>query len=179
MSASAYVTLETILGAFTLELFGQQAPLTTSNFLAYVDSGRYDGSSIFRIVNPSNQQPEDPVRISVVHGGTRPLAASNLPMIELESTLQTGLSHRHGSVSLGRDEANSAEGDFFICIGDQPHFDHGGARHPDGLGFAAFGRVCAGMEVVEAIWSHAGAQEYLSPEAEIAIVRAYRQRRGV
>lgn len=179
MTATAYVTLETVLGAFTLELFGQQAPLTTANFLAYVDSGRYDGSSIFRIVNPSNQQAEDPVRISVVHGGTRPLAASNLPMIELETTLQTGLRHHHGCLSMGRDEANSAEGDFFVCIGDQPHFDHGGARHPDGLGFAAFGQVCAGMEVVEAIFAQAGAQEYLVPGAEIGILRAYRQPRGV
>lgn len=179
MSAPAYVTLETALGSFTVELYGEQAPLTTANFLAYVDSGRYDASSFFRIVSPSNQQPEDPVRISVIHGGTRPLASGNLPMIELESTLQSGLTHRHGTLSLGRDEANSAEGDFFICLGDQPHFDHGGARHADGLGFAAFGQVCAGMEVVEAIWACAGEEEYLPPEAEIAIVRAYRQQRGV
>lgn len=74
MSDSVFVTLETALGAFTVELFAQKAPLTTANFLAYVDSGRYDGTSIFRIVNPDNQDAEDPVRISVIHGGTRPLA---------------------------------------------------------------------------------------------------------
>ncbi|QYY80553.1 peptidylprolyl isomerase [Pseudomonas germanica] len=179
MSTPTYVTLETVLGCFTVELHGEQAPLSTANFLAYVDSGRYDGSSFFRIVSPSNQQPEDPVRISVIHGGTRPLDPNNFPMIELESTLQTGLTHRHGTLSLGRDGPNSAEGDFFICLGDQPHFDHGGARHLDGLGFAVFGQVCTGMEVVEAIWACAGEQEYLPPEGEIAIVRAYRQQRGV
>lgn len=179
MSATAFVTLETRLGAFTVELYGDRAPLSTANFLAYVDSGRYDGSSFFRIVNPDNQEPADPVRISVIHGGTRPLAADNLPMIALETTLQTGLSHRHGTLSLGREDADSAEGDFFVCIGDQPHFDHGGARHPDGLGFAAFGQVCAGLEVVEAIWGCAGAQEYLAAEAEIIIERAYRQPRGL
>lgn len=179
MSASVFVTLETALGAFTVELFADRAPLSVANFLAYVDSGRYDGSSIFRIVNPDNQQAEDPVRISVIHGGTRPLAADNLPMIALETTAQTGLSHRHGTLSLGREEADSAEGDFFVCIGDQPHFDHGGARHPDGLGFAAFGHVCAGMDVVEAIWACAGAEEYLAPDEEVAIVRAYRQPRSL
>lgn len=178
MSAPLYVTLETRLGAFTVELFAQQAPLTTANFLAYVDSGRYDGSSIFRIVTPANQQAEDPVRISVIHGGTRPLTPGNLPMIALETTAQTGLKHVHGTLSLGRDEADSAEGDFFVCIGDQPHFDHGGARHPDGLGFAAFGRVCAGMDVVEAIYGCAGSQEYLASEDEIIIQRAYRQAGG-
>ena len=179
MSDSVFVTLETALGAFTVELFEQKAPLTTANFLAYVDSGRYDGSSIFRIVNPDNQDAEDPVRISVIHGGTRPLAPSNLPMIALETTRQTGLSHRHGTLSLGREAADSAEGDFFVCISDQPHFDYGGARHPDGLGFAAFGQVCVGMAVVEAIWGRAGAQEYLEPEEEIRILRAYRQPRGL
>ncbi|MNZ53530.1 Peptidyl-prolyl cis-trans isomerase cyp18 [compost metagenome] len=168
------VTLETALGAFSVELYPERAPLTAANFLAYVDSGRYDGSSIFRIVNPCNQEPADPVRISVIHGGTRPLAADNLPMIPLESTEQTGLRHLHGTLSMGREEPDSAEGDFFVCIGDQPHFDHGGARHPDGLGFAAFGHVCTGMDVVEAIFAAAGPMEYLVPEAEIRILRAWR-----
>ncbi len=168
------VTLETALGSFTVLLRADRAPLTTANFLAYVDSGRYDDSSFFRIVNPHNQQPDDLVRISVIHGGTRPLAPDNLPMLALESTLQTGLSHGHGTLSMGRDEPDSAEGDFFICIGEQSHFDHGGARHPDGLGFAAFGEVADGMAVVEAIFAAAGAEEYLAPSAEVRILRAYR-----
>lgn len=175
MSAIAYVTLETTLGCFTVRLQGDRAPLTTTNFLAYVDSGRYDSSSFFRIVNPSVQGPRGPDGISVIVGGTRPLAASNLPRVALETTLQTGLQHRHGTLSLGReDEADSGEGEFFVCIGDHPQLDHGGSRHEDGLGFAAFGQVCAGMDVVEAIWGRAGPQEYLSPEAEVAIIRAYR-----
>lgn len=169
------VTLETSLGSFSVRLHADRAPLTAANFLAYVDSGRYDGSSIFRIVNPRNQTPSDPVRISVIHGGTRPLATTNLPMIPLETTLQTGLSHRHGTLSMGREEPDSAEGDFFVCIGDQAHFDHGGARQPDGLGFAAFGEVCEGMAVVEAIFAAAGPEEYLAPEAEIRILRAFRR----
>lgn len=169
------VILETALGTFAVLLHADRAPLTVANFLAYVDSGRYDGSSIFRIVSPANQEPADPVRISVIHGGTRPLAADNLPMIPLEGTVQTGLCHRHGTLSMGRDEPDSAEGDFFVCIGDQPHFDHGGTRHPDGLGFAAFGEVCEGMDVVEAIFAAAGPGEYLAPEAEIRILRAYRR----
>ncbi|WP_286915227.1 MULTISPECIES: peptidylprolyl isomerase [unclassified Pseudomonas] len=168
------VTFETALGTFSVRLHADRAPLTAANFLAYVDSGRYDGSSIFRIVNPHNQTASDPVRISVIHGGTRPLVASNLPMIALETTQQTGLAHRHGTLSMGREEPDSAEGDFFVCLGDQPHFDFGGARHPDGLGFAAFGEVCEGMAVVEAIFAAAGPEEYLEPEAEVRILRACR-----
>lgn len=175
MSAVAYVTLETTLGCFTVQLQGDKAPLTTANFLAYVDSGRYDGSSFFRIVNPSVQGLKEPDGISVIVGGTQSLAAGNLPMVALESTLQTGLRHRHGTLSLGReDEADSGEGEFFVCIGDHPQLDHGGSRHEDGLGFAAFGQVSAGMDVVEAIWGCAGPQEYLSPETWVAIIRAYR-----
>ncbi|WP_162934957.1 peptidylprolyl isomerase [Pseudomonas cavernae] len=174
MSTTPHVRIDTALGAFTVELYADRAPLTVANFLAYVDSGRYAGSSIFRIVNPHNQQPEDPVRISVIHGGTRPLAAGNLPMIALESTAQTGLRHRHGTLSMGRDGRDDAEGDFFVCIGDQPHFDHGGARHPDGEGFAAFGQVVDGLAVVEAIFAAAGPSEYLAPDAEIHIHAAQR-----
>ncbi|MDH0759186.1 MULTISPECIES: peptidylprolyl isomerase [Pseudomonas] len=169
------VVIETAMGTFAVLLHADRAPLTVANFLAYVDSGRYDGSSIFRIVNPANQEPADPVRISVIHGGTRPLAASNLSMIPLETTQKSGLQHRHGTLSMGRDEPNSAEGDFFVCIGDQPHFDYGGARQPDGMGFAAFGEVYEGMAVVEAIFAAAGPTEYLAPEAEIRILRAYRR----
>ncbi|SDV07195.1 peptidylprolyl isomerase [Pseudomonas vancouverensis] len=180
MSAVAYVTLETALGCFTVQLQGDRAPLTSANFLAYVDSGRYDNSSFFRIVNPSIQGSNGADGISVIVGGTRPLAASNLPKIALESTLHTGLQHRHGTLSLGReDEADSGEGEFFVCIGDHPQLDHGGSRHEDGLGFAAFGQVCAGMEVVEAIWGSAGLQEYLSAESEVRILRAYRVAGGV
>ena len=168
------VVFETALGAYTVELYPHRAPLTTANFLAYVDSGRYDGSSFFRIVSPYNQNPADPVRISVIHGGTRPLAPHNLPMIALETTTQTGLRHQHGTLSMGRDARDDAEGDFFVCIGDQAHFDHGGARHPDGQGFAAFAQVIAGMDVVKAIWNSAGPEEYLDPAAEIRIHRAYR-----
>lgn len=168
------VTVETALGTFSVLLHAERAPMTAANFLAYVDSGRYDGTSFFRIVNPNNQTATDPVRISVIHGGTRPLAADNLPMIALEDTRQSGLTHRHGTLSMGREERDTAEGDFFVCIGDQPHFDHGGARQPDGFGFAAFGEVCAGMDVIEAIFAAAGPEEYLAPDAEVVILRAYR-----
>lgn len=86
------VVIETAMGTFAVLLHADRAPLTVANFLAYVDSGRYDGSSIFRIVNPANQEPADPVRISVIHGGTRPLAASNLSMIPLETTQRVDFS---------------------------------------------------------------------------------------
>jgi len=178
MSASpvaCQVQISTRLGDFTVELYPRAAPVTVANFLAYVDSGRYRGSSIFRIVHPDNQPDDGRARIQVIHGGTRPLDSNNLPMIPLEATGQTGLRHCHGAISMGRDETDSAEGDFFICVGDQPAFDQGGERHPDGLGFAAFGLVVAGMDVVERIYRCAGPEEYLAVEDEIEIIAATRR----
>ena len=95
------VTLATRLGEFTVELYPRAAPLTVANFLAYVESGRYQGSSIFRIVHPDNQPDDGRARIQVIHGGTRPLDSSNLPMIPLETTGKTGLRHCHGAISMG------------------------------------------------------------------------------
>lgn len=177
-SSTLRVCLDTARGSFTVELYPERAPLTVANFLAYVDSGRYIDSSFFRIVNPQNQNAQDPVRISVIHGGTRPLDPGNMPMLALEDTRQSGLRHLHGTLSMGRDGRDDAEGDFFVCLGDQAHFDHGGARHPDGLGFAAFGQVVEGMAVVETIFAAAEAEEYLSPEAEIPIRSARRIESG-
>jgi peptidyl-prolyl cis-trans isomerase A (cyclophilin A) len=172
-----YVTFDTVLGPFTVQLFDTQAPLTTANFLAYVDSGRYDHRVFFRIVHPTFQHSTQAQNISVIVGGMRSLDAGNLPMISLETTRQTGLRHLHGTLSLGREDgADSGQGEFFICIGDHPQLDFGGSRHPDGLGFAAFGQVCAGMDVVKAIWGRAKPQEYLSPEETIEINRAYRMK---
>jgi len=102
-------------------------------------------------VRPDNQ-PDDSIRIEVVQAGTdRSMAARLRPAIPLERTSATGLSHLDGTLSMARAGPDTGRASFFICLGDQPELDYGGARNPDGQGFAAFGRVTAGMDVVRRI----------------------------
>ena len=91
----------------------------------------------------------------------------------LERTTETGVSHRDGTISMARDGPDTATSDFFICIGDQPELDFGGKRNPDGQGFAAFGRVVRGMDVVRQIQTARARGQLLTPPIEIvAIARA-------
>jgi peptidyl-prolyl cis-trans isomerase A (cyclophilin A) len=141
--------IDTEAGEIIVRVFARQAPLTAANFLHYVDSGRYDGTSFFRVVTPENQ-PRDKVRIEVIQGGD--VAEEKcFPAIGHETTAMTGLRHRDGTVSMARDKPGTATSSFFICVNDQPELDFGGRRNPDGQGFAAFGRVVRGMEVVRRI----------------------------
>lgn len=165
-----WVVITTALGSFTVELYPDRAPITVANFLDYVRNGKYHGTCFFRIVTPHNQVDKRRHPIKVIHGGPQPLSSDNFPMIPLEPTGLTGLRHGDGAISMGRDATDSAEGDFFICIGSQPAFDEGGSRHPDGLGFATFGQVIEGMEVCRRIYGYAGPSETLKPEAQIPIL---------
>jgi peptidyl-prolyl cis-trans isomerase A (cyclophilin A) len=145
------VSIQTELGEIILELFPAQAPHTVANFLRYVDEQRYQGATFYRTVRLDNQA-QSPVKIEVIQGGLgMGEHLAKLPPIALETTAQTGLRHQDGTVSMARLEPNSAQSEFFICIGDQPELDYGGRRNPDGQGFAAFGRVVQGMEVVRSI----------------------------
>jgi peptidyl-prolyl cis-trans isomerase A (cyclophilin A) len=167
------VRLHTDLGEIVLELAPEAAPVTVANFLRYLDAGLYDGGTFYRTVTPENQ-PDDSIRIQVIQGGAaadRP-GFRPFPPITMESTDRTGLRHRDGVVSMARGGPDSATHAFFICIGDQPELDHGGRRNPDGHGFAAFGRVVEGMEVVRAIQRRpAEGQRLREP---VRIVRAER-----
>ncbi len=145
------VTLQTELGEIVLELFPAQAPITVANFLRYVDENRYQGATFYRAVRLDNQA-QSPVKIEVIQGGLgmgeHPAKLNPIPQ---ETTAQTGLRHLDGTVSMARLEPDSAHSEFFICVGDQTELDFGGRRNPDGQGFAAFGRVLRGMEVVRQI----------------------------
>jgi peptidyl-prolyl cis-trans isomerase A (cyclophilin A) len=102
-------------------------------------------------VLPDNQ-PESPVKIEVIQAGVHPdKAKAGFDAIPLERTTVTGLKHVDGTVSMARGAPDSATSGWFICINDQPSLDFGGARNPDGQGFAAFGRVVSGMDVVRKI----------------------------
>jgi len=145
------VTLETTVGTIVVELEPERAPVTTANFLRYVDEGLFGGATFYRVVRDDNQ-PDNPVKIGVIQGGLgfddgpRPL-----PEIAHETTAASGLKHLDGTLSMARAAPGTASSEIFICVGDQPELDFGGRRNPDGQGFAAFGRVVEGMEVVRAI----------------------------
>src|SRR5215471_2491465 len=143
------VLIQTDKGDIELELDATRAPRTTANFLRYVDGKFYDGGRFHRTVKPENQ-PDNRVRIEVVQAGVNPKrAADEFRPIKLEPTRDTGLKHLNGTISMARDGPDTATSDFFICIADQPELDFGGKRNPDGQGFAAFGHVVKGMEVVK------------------------------
>ena len=145
------VRVQTELGDLVLELDAQRAPNTTANFLKYVDAGHYDGGTFHRTVRLDNQ-PESPVKIEVIQAGVAADKAKlGFPPIPLERTSVTGILHWTGVVSMARSAPDSATSGWFITINDQPSLDFGGARNPDGQGFAAFGRVVAGMDVVRRI----------------------------
>lgn len=165
------VRIETSLGPMEAELYPDRAPVTVENFLRYVEAGLYDGGRFFRTVHDDNQ-PNDSIRIEVIQGGmNRERRSERFPAIALERTSVTGLSHLDGTLSMARAGPDTAGSDFFICIGDQPELDFGGARNPDGQGFAAFGQVTSGMDVVRAIQAQpANGQRLVEPVRILSMV---------
>ena len=150
-SKTVRVRVQTELGDIVLEVDPIKAPITTANFLKYVDAGHYDGGVFHRTVKMDNQ-PESTVKIEVIQAGVNPeRAKSGFPAIALERTSVTGILHKDGVVSMARGGPDSATSGWFICINDQPSLDFGGNRNPDGQGFGAFGRVVSGMDVARKI----------------------------
>lgn len=166
------VVIETSLGNIEVELDSVHAPNSVKNFLAYVDSGLYANGRFHRTVRADNQ-PNSPVKITVIQAGKDPARrASGFSPIELERTSVTGLHHVDGTLSMARAGVNTATSDFFICIGPQPELDFGGKRNADGQGFAAFGQVTRGMDVVRAInAAPANEDQQLTPPIGIIRIR--------
>ena len=147
------ILIATQLGDIYAELYPDLAPITVANFLRYVDAGYYQDGKFWRTctLDPDNQ-PHNAIKIEVIQATVRAdQEQAKFDPIGLERTTVTGLHHGDGTLSMGRFASDSAQGDFFICINDQPALDFGGMRNPDGQGFAAFGQVTAGMKVVRAI----------------------------
>ena len=149
--APVRVLVQTELGDIVLEVDVARAPITSANFLRYVDAGQYDGGAWHRTVKMDNQ-PQSEVKIEVIQAAVNPQhAKSGFDPIPLERTSVTGLRHVDGAISMARAAPDSATSGWFICINDQPSLDFGGKRNPDGQGFAAFGRVVQGMDIVRKI----------------------------
>lgn len=140
------VALETILGPIVIALKVKQAPLTTANFLRYVDEKRYDGASFWR-----SAKANSPVDYGLIEGGLQGDTRKLLAPVAHEPTSQTGLRHVDGTVSLARTAPGTGDSDFFICVGEAPYLDANPAGEGDNLGFAAFGQVIKGMEIVHKI----------------------------
>lgn len=141
--ATVRVALNTSAGTITLALDARRAPVTTANFLAYVDQRRFDGTSFYRAARTPGARGR-----GFIQGGIRRTARRALPQIAHEPTSRTGLRHLDGTISMARMAPGTAMGDFFIIVGGaMPAMD---ARRGD-PGFAAFGRVAGGMDVARRI----------------------------
>src|SRR5216683_545255 len=162
-TTAIHVLIQTEKGDIEVELNGAAAPGTVANFLKYVDAKFYDGGRFHRTVKPDNQ-PDNKITIEVIQGGINlDKTKEERPPIKLERTRDTKLSHKNGTISMARDGPDTATSDFFICIGDQPELDFGGKRNPDRQGFAAFGKVTKGMDVVKKIQSAPSKNQQLTP----------------
>jgi peptidyl-prolyl cis-trans isomerase A (cyclophilin A) len=171
-SRNPLIVIKTELGDITVELYADKAPATVKNFLHYVDSSLYQNSCFYRIVRMDNQ-PHDSIKIEVIQGGRWENENNGFAPVIHESTRATGILHKNGVISMARSTPGSATSEFFICIGDQPELDFAGKRNKDGEGFAAFGKVINGMEVVKKIHSINAREQYL--DKRVIIFNIYRK----
>jgi len=166
------IMIETELGNIEADLDSAHAPVTVTNFLRYVDARMFDDARFFRAVRLDNQ-PTDSVKIEVVQvARARSPDAPDFPPIPLERTSATGLRHLDGVLSMARSGPDTGTSSFSIVINEQPAMDFGGHRQPDGQGFAVFGRVTSGMDVVRKIQARpTDAQRLQTPVRILRIVR--------
>lgn len=166
------IAIETSLGRIVIALDRGRAPVTTANFLKYVDAHRFDGQSFYRAMKMGAG--------GLIQGGIRSDARLLYPPIAHEPSSKTGIKNKAGAISMARLEPGSARSDFFILLDDTPGFD-AGAPGGDADGFAAFGHVVEGMDVVRKIFESptsatkgAGIMKGQMLDPEIRIVKAVR-----
>lgn len=163
-NSADHIIIETSLGKIEVLLYPDKAPKTVKAFLSYIDSGFYEKSSFYRILSTGNQ-PMGSNAAELIQGGIYRTKNTRdyLKGIPHEPTSLTGLTHKHGTISLARLEVGTANTEFFICIGENPGFDAGGKSSSDGLGYAAFGQVIKGMDVVMQIYNRPEQDQEFSP----------------
>lgn len=143
--SSVRVEMTTSAGAICLDLDRQHAPATTANFLRYVDAKRLDGTGFYRAAHLGEG-------IGLLQGGIRDDPKRRLPPVRHEPTSMTGLAHVDGAISMARGRPGSAAGDFFVILGTVPYLDADPTKPGDNGGYAVFGRVVEGMDLVRRIW---------------------------
>jgi peptidyl-prolyl cis-trans isomerase A (cyclophilin A) len=163
------IIIKTELGDIKLELYQSKAPITVTSFLKFVDNGDFKNSHFYRVVTDNNQT-ENPVKIQVVQGGLyykRGVNVDRIPGIKHETTKETGILHKKGVISMARNEPGSANTEFFICVEDEPELDFKGKRNSDLAGFAAFGKVIKGMDIVNKIHQLPEKEQMLKPKVKV------------
>jgi peptidyl-prolyl cis-trans isomerase A (cyclophilin A) len=168
-----HVVIETKAGDIEIELYNDKAPKSVEAFLRNVDSGTYKNATFYRILNEENQQ-SDALKASLIQGGiyrTKRLATKTFPAVPHETTEQTGILHKDGVISYARQEPGTATTEFFICLGDQPGFDYGGTNNADKQGYAAFGKVVKGMDIVKNIYRRPEDGQAFDPPVPIFNIR--------
>ncbi len=165
------VKLETTAGEIVVEVDTVHAPVTAKNFLKHVEKGTYKNAVFYRVVRMDNQ-PKSEIKIEVIQGGVfDENRVEIIKPIAHETTKETGLKHLDGTLSMARSAPGTASTEFFICVNNQPELDFGGKRNPDGQGFAAFGKVIKGMDVVRQIQQMKDKNQMLTNK--VAIRRIY------
>lgn len=167
------IIISTAAGDIEIELYADNAPVTAGNFLRYVDSAKYNSNACFYRVVRMDNQPGKKTIIEVIQGGFYQdslIEKYQFAPIRHETTRETGIMHRDGVISMARYGPGTASSEFFICIGDQPALDFDGNRNPDGQGFAAFGRVKKGMDIVREIQLMKDTSQYLLQPVKIISV---------
>ena len=168
-----HVLIRTNAGDIEAEIYTDKAPQTAGAFLRNIESGVYEHAAFYRILNDDNQ-PSNAPKSELIQGGIwktdykKAEAATRIPH---ESTKQTGIHHLNGTLSMARVEPGTAGTEFFICIGDQPGFDYGGDNNPDGQGYAAFGKVVRGMNVVNTIYNRPENDQSFTPMVMILDIK--------
>ena len=168
-SGNQIVKIETEVGIIRIELYPNQAPVTVSNFLRYVDMNLYEGATFYRTVREGNQ-PDNEVTIDVIQGGLYDETEMFAPIIH-ETTEMTGILHKDGVISMARNEPGTATSEIFICVGDQPELDWNGNRNADKAGFASFGKVIEGMDIVRKIHQMPQVEQMLLPKVKIISIK--------
>ena len=164
-----HVAIQTKYGDIELELYPKQAPKTVAAFLSYIDAGFYNNSSFYRVLNMENQ-PSNAPKTELIQGGiwkTNYQQAIKVKGIEHENTQQTKILHTEGTISLARAAPGTAGTEFFIVIGNQPGLDFGGENCEDRLGYAAFGKVIKGLNLVYKISGQKSNGQYFSPMVDV------------
>ncbi len=166
------VEIKTVEGTIIAALYADKAPESVKAFLAIVDQGLYKRTHFYRILSDENQ-PSNAPKAELIQGGlwSRTKARPNLPRIPHETTQQTGLTHTEGTLSFAREEPGSASSEFFITLSDLPGFDFGGENNADGQGYAAFGKVISGMDIVRKIYRKPETDQYFDPPVMIVDIQ--------